>query len=73
MGDILADILKLTVDVHLGTITKYINLSLRHGCFPNDLQSAEVSPIFKKDDDLNRGYIIQFTRHLFHIYVLEIL
>ena len=72
-GDIPADILKLTVDIHLSTITKVITISLRNGCFPNDLQSTEVSPIFKKDSDLNRGYIVQFTCHLFLIYVLEIL
>ena len=72
-GDIPADLLKLTIDVHLSTIPKVITLSPRNGCFPNDLQPTEVSPIFKKDNDLNRGYIVQFTRHLFLIYVLEIL
>ena len=67
VGDIAGDILKLTVDVPLSTITKVINLSLRNGCFPNDLQSAEDSPIFKKDNYLNWGYIVQFTPHLPHI------
>ena len=31
-----------------------INLSLRNGCFPDDLKAAEVSPIFLKNDDLEK-------------------
>ena len=31
--------------------TPLINLSLRNGCFPDDLKAAEVSPIFLKIDD----------------------
>ena len=43
------------MDVHLSTITKVINLSLRNVCLPNDLKSTEVSPIFnKKDNDLKK-------------------
>ena len=31
-GDISVYVLKLTMDVHLSTITKHINLSMRNGC-----------------------------------------
>ena len=41
VGDIPVDILKLTVDVHLGTIKKVISLSLKNCCSPNCLKSAE--------------------------------
>ena len=54
VGDILVVILNLTVDVHLSTITKVIHLSLRNGCPLNDLNSAEISPILKKDIDLEK-------------------
>ena len=54
VGDILAGILKSTIDIHASILTKIINLSLRNGCFPDDLKVAEVSPIFKKIDDLEK-------------------
>ena len=46
--------LKSTVDIHASILTKIISLSLRNGCFPDDLKAAEVSPIFKKNDDLEK-------------------
>ena len=52
IGDISVDILKSTVDIHLPFITNSINLSIEKGCFPEELKLAEVSPIFKKKDDL---------------------
>ena len=54
VGDIPADMLKVTLDIHLSLITKIINLSFENGCFPDDLKLAEVSPIFKKNDDLDK-------------------
>ena len=45
-GDIPAGMLKSTIDIHASTLTKIINLSLRNGCFPDNLNAAEVSPIF---------------------------
>ena len=54
MGDIPADMLKVTLDVHLSVITKIINLLFENGCFPDDLKLAEVSPIFNKNDDLDK-------------------
>ena len=52
--DIPVDMLKVTLDIHLSLITKIINLSFENGCFPDDLKLAEVSPIFKKNDDLDK-------------------
>ena len=53
-GDIYGDMLKVTLDIHFSLITKIINLSLENGCFPDDLTFAEVRPIFKKSDDLDK-------------------
>ena len=54
VGDIPVDMLKVTPDMHVSLITKIINLSFEKGCFPEDLKLAEVSPIFKKNDDLDK-------------------
>ena len=54
IGDISVDILKPTVDIHLPFITNSINSSIEKGCFPEELKLAEVNPIFKKKDDLDR-------------------
>ena len=54
IGVIFVDILKSTVDIHLPFITNSINLSIENGCFPEELRLAEVSPIFKKKDDLDK-------------------
>ena len=54
VGDIPADMLKVTLDIHISLITKIINLLFENGCFPDDLKLAEVSPIFKKNDDLDK-------------------
>ena len=54
VGDIPADILKVTLDIHLSLITKIINLSFENACLPDDLKLAELSPIFKKIDDLDK-------------------
>ena len=54
MGDIPVDMLKVTLYIHLSLITKIINLSFENGCFPDDLKLAEVGPIFKKNDDLDK-------------------
>ena len=54
VGDIPADMLKYAVDIHLPFITKIKNLSFENGCFPYELKLVEVSPIFKKSDDLDK-------------------
>ena len=50
VGDIPADMLKPTVDIHLPFITKIINLSF----VPDDIKLAEISPVYKKKDDLHK-------------------
>ena len=54
VGDILSDVLKSTVDIHLHFITKIINVSFENGRFTGELKLAEVSPIFKKNEDLDK-------------------
>ena len=46
--------LKSTNDVHVSLLTKIINLSIGNRCFPGELKAAEVTPIFKKNDDLDK-------------------
>ena len=46
--------LKSTVDIHLPFITKIIDNAFENGCFPDELKYAEVSPVFKKNDDLDK-------------------
>ena len=53
IGDI-PDILKSAANIHLPFITNSINLSVKKGCFPEELKLAEVSPIFKKKDELDK-------------------
>ena len=54
VGDIPADMLNLTLDTHLLVITKIIDLSFENECFPDDLELAKVSPVFKKNDYLDK-------------------
>ena len=49
-----AYMLKSTVDIHLSIITKITNVSFTNGCFPDELKLAEVIPIFKKNNDLDK-------------------
>ena len=53
-GDILAKILKDSLSVYAKGLTTIINNCLKDGMFPNELKLADVSPVFKKDDDLNK-------------------
>ena len=54
IGDASVDSLKSTIDIHFPYITNSINLSIEKFCFPEELWLAEVSPIFKKKDDLDK-------------------
>ena len=54
VGEFPTDMLKSVVDIHLPFITKIINFSFENGCFPAELKLAEVSPICKKNDDLDK-------------------
>ena len=53
VGDIPVNMLKSTVDMHLPFITKILNLK-NH--FTDDLKLAEVSPVFKKYDNLDEEH-----------------
>ena len=48
------DMLKQTIDVDLPIITEIISISIDSNCYPDDLKLAEVSPVFKKKDDLDK-------------------
>ena len=52
--DIPTDMLKQTMDIHLPIMTQIINMSIDNNCYPDDLKFAEVSPVFKKKDDLDK-------------------
>ena len=54
VGDIPIDMLKQTIDIHLPIMTQIINMSIDNNCYPDDLKLAEVSPVFKKKDDLDK-------------------
>ena len=54
VGEISADMLKSTVDVHLPFVTKIINFSFENGCFSDELKLAEIRPIFKKNKGLDK-------------------
>ena len=47
----LSEMLKSTNDANVSLLTKIVNSSIRNGCFPQELKAAEVTPIFKKNDD----------------------
>ena len=42
------------MDIHLPIMTQIINMSIDNNCYPDDLKLAEVSPVFKKKDDLGK-------------------
>ena len=55
-GDIPGKILKDRLSVCTKELTTIINNCLKDGLFPNELKLADVSPVFKKDDDLNKEH-----------------
>ena len=54
-GDIPAKIVKNSLSVYTRKLTTIINNCLKDGLYPNGLKLADVSPVFKRDDDLNKG------------------
>ena len=54
VGDIPVDMLKSTVNIHLPFTTKIINVFFENDRFPDKLKLDEVSPIFKKYDNLDK-------------------
>ena len=53
-GDTPVGILKDCVDSYISILTKILSTLLERGCFPNQLKLAEVTPVFKKEDELNK-------------------
>ena len=52
--DIPAKVLKESINVSSKELTTVINSCLEKGPFPDELKIADVSSIFKKDEDLNK-------------------
>ena len=46
--------LKQTIDIHLPIMTQITNMFIDSNCYPNDLKLAEVSPVFKQKDNLDK-------------------
>lgn len=46
--------LKGCVDSYTSIFTKILNTSFERGSFPNQLKLIEVTPIFKKEDELSK-------------------
>ena len=53
-GDIPAKTLKSSINAYLSELTILINNCLKKGFFPDDLKPADLTPIFKKEDSLNK-------------------
>ena len=54
VGDVPTDMLKQTIDIHLLIMTQIINMSTDNNCYPDNLKLAEISLVFKKNDDLDK-------------------
>ena len=50
-GDIPSKILKNSINAYLSELTIFIN---KESSFPDDLKLADITPIFKKEDSLNK-------------------
>ena len=53
-GDIPTKILKKSINAYLSELTIFINDCLKRGVFPDDLELADITPILKKEDSLNK-------------------
>ena len=53
-GDIPVNLLKGSIDTYLLAFTEIINCSFEQNEFPNELKLADIIPIFKKKDPLNK-------------------
>ena len=53
-GDIPTKILKKRINAYLSELTILINNCLKRGVFPDDLKLADITPILKKEDSLNK-------------------
>ena len=70
IGSIPCNILKETCDIHMPFLTKLINEAIRVGRFPDELKIAEVTPVFKKSDQLKKENYrpISILSHISKIY-----
>ena len=57
IGDIPSDMLKQTINIRLPIMTQIISMSVDNYFYPDDLKLAEVIPVFKKKDDLDKKII----------------
>ena len=64
-SDIPAEILKNSINAYLPELTILINNSLNKGVLPDDLKLAYITPIFKKEDSLNKASFIKSVRKYF--------
>ena len=53
-GDIPVNLLKESIETYLPVLTEIINSSFEQNEFPNELKLADIIPIFKKKDPLNK-------------------
>ena len=53
-SDILVGIVKGCINSYISVLTKILNTSLQRGCFRNQLKLAGVTPVFNKEDELNK-------------------
>ena len=53
-GDIPVNLLKGSIDTYLPVVTEITNSSFEQNEFPNELKLADIIPIFKKKDPLNK-------------------
>ena len=56
--DIPEEIFKSTIDVDVSLLTKIIGSSFQNRYFPDKLKAVEVTPIFKKSDDWDKGLTV---------------
>ena len=73
---------KSTIDVHVSLLTKINNSSIQNECFLDELKAARVTPIFKKNDDLDRenyrpvsvfSHASKFIERLMHIQIENVM
>ena len=69
-GSIPANVLKYTCHTFIPYLTEIINDSFQTGNFPNEIKLAEVTPVYKKKDPLNReNYCtVSFLSHVSKIF-----
>ena len=53
-GDTPAKIVKNSINVYLSELRFLISNCLKKGIFPDDLKLANITPIFEKEDSVNK-------------------